>query len=233
MRAREAGDGAFVNVRTVVGFMLGLAAALICIGGMVGFPGLIEGFLAESESPRSNFVKNDSGRHIQIGESISMDGPVADGYDSSNQELYFDTRSKGVVWTGSLRMTVEDVSLFDSPADAGVEEPIESKGGEWGSDLKFAMVTLRVANDNAVPMDVSRSGKPWFLVTDFVRLGLTSPVWFDGTPAEAIPPEYYYFDLPPGAEKTLRVGFEIMADDIPSQAEIGVDGHWKLDLPER
>ena len=46
MRAREAGDGAFVNVRTVVGLMLGLAAALICIGGMVGFPGLIEGFLA-------------------------------------------------------------------------------------------------------------------------------------------------------------------------------------------
>ncbi len=31
---------------------------------------------------------------------------------------------------------------------------VESKGGEWGSDLKFAMVTLRVANDNAVPMDV-------------------------------------------------------------------------------
>lgn len=233
MRARETGDGAFVNARTVVGLMLGLVAVLICIGSMAGFPGLIEGFLAGPGSSQSNSVENDSDRHIQIGELISMDGPAADGYDSSNQELYFDTRSKGVAWTGSLRMTVEDVSLFDSPADAGVEEPIESKGGEWGSDLKFAMVTLRVENDDAIPIDVSRSGKSWFLVTDFVRLGLTSPVWFDGTPAEAIPPEYYYFDLPPGTEKTLQVGFEIVADDIPSQAEIGVDGYWKLDLPER
>ena len=246
MRAAKHAKKKAVSAKTIVGTAAMLLAAVLLAFSFVDFATLLDQVLKitdgnadrneqQEQAPQVDALASAANENqtastlVALGEELQMKGP--ESFDETDEALHDKMIGSGVYWTGTLCIAVRSVQVYDSLEDAGGSEEGSYLRGEWDPAAKFVLLECEMRNIDASPVILSRTGKSWFLVSSIVNYS-QMPIYYDGTPADAIEPEVHYIDLSAGESKTFRIGYQVTSEEIPSwKVTLGYMDHWTLDLP--
>jgi len=145
-------------------------------------------------------------------------------------------------WIGSMRVTLTQVTVYDTMDDAGIDssDPFyrDISRGLNNHTAKFILCDIVLENIDAKPDPTF--GRPGFFYIGCFRMAIEQgtsalyppgerlPVmYFDGTIPDARPDQGYYFTLDKEEAKHLKLGYFIGEEDLYRPCAISVGIHTK------
>ncbi len=147
----------------------------------------------------------------------SSDAPTIEGVGIEGREPVL-TYLNTLGWVGPMDLKVNLVGTFDDSGAAGLSQS-ECLDPDYerfakGKGYKLVVYSIWLRNSGARPrtslVTPEQEEKYWFPCDFFLRVGtayIGDVSYFDGTPEGAGEDQALWYELAPGEEKTIRMGF--------------------------
>lgn len=185
---------------------------VVLVAAMAVGWGAYQWYMQRRAADRAAFEQSQN-QEFSMGETVHLDAEQDE--NTVNTDSLFDTEGvpyiSGLAFRGTMDVTVQNATLYDTPAAAGLDETNLVEPGMSGYPLLLVEVSLK--NVDAEPAGSSNSGKDWFNVS-FLNLSSAGPPnYFDGTPEGANASEGFDFELGKGQERAFRLGWFVDPDN--------------------
>ncbi len=167
-------------------------------------------------------------RVFEMGADVELDAGK-DGDSQAKTPLFNRdvSYSVGLPFTGSMTVRVDDATLYQDPGQAGISESDDrlfngnlfTEEPYTSEDFQLLLCKVTLKNIDAEPEDnvMTRTGRKAFPFNGILFPDRNAqPVYFDGTWENPKDGEEGYFNLEPGEQKTVTVGYAVPKAELGS-----------------